>query len=63
MAILQVTAPAAALTRFHTPSPVQVAGTPVALYWYASANGVTRGTATSVAAVPAGSFVERITRT
>lgn len=63
MAILQVTAPTVALTRFHTPAPVQVASTPVVTFWYSSANGVTRGTATSVSAVPAGSFVERITRT
>ena len=63
MAILQVTAPTLALTRFHTPAPVQVASTPNALYWYSSANGATRGTCSTAGAVPAGSFVERITRT
>ncbi len=63
MTILQVTAPVATLTRYHTASPVQVAGTPVTRWWYVSADGATSGNTTSVAAVPAGYFVERITRT
>ncbi len=63
MAILQVTAPTAALTRSHTPAPKQVASTPVVTFWYSSANGATRGTCSAASAVPAGSFVERITRT
>jgi hypothetical protein len=64
MAILQVTAPTAALTRVHTSTPAQVTSTPVVKWWPVSADGATRGNpVTSVAAVPAGYFVERITRT
>ena len=62
MAVIQVTAPSAALVRFHTAAPLQVASTPTVLYWYSSANGATRGTCSTAAAVPAGYFVERITR-
>ncbi len=60
---LQVSAPTAALVRNHSTVSLQVATTPVVRWWYASADGATRGTATSAAGVPAGYFVERITRT
>ncbi len=60
---LQVSAPTAALVRNHSTVSLQVATTPLVRWWYASADGATRSSATSVSAVPAGSFVERITRT
>lgn len=59
---LQVSAPSATLVRNRVAS-IQVATTPVVRWWYASADGATRSSVTSVSAVPAGSFVERITRT
>ena len=59
----QVSAPSAALVGNRVAAPIQVSTTPVVRWWYASADGATRGSVTSVSAVPAGAFVERITRT
>ena len=60
---IQVSAPSATLVRSRAVASIQVATTPVVRWWYASADGATRGSVTSVSAVPAGAFVERITRT